>query len=309
MKPGKRAESVLHSRDSQRKCYLSSQLGGRIRDCSKKSLLNQRLLSVSWHDGEFVKQELTREQIQVRRSYITAQIEKVERACKIEPVTAPDIPSDLAEVAASVFGSKIMDAANLAGQNCALLSEDMYYRRFAQSTVGARGAWLQIVLMVALEVGVIDDERYSSSVVSLAARSHSHVALDKDALLCTLRGDDMPNLQRFRTLAEFIGSTNADMRSHVAVVKEFLDETWEPNDFNSLRTQVATAVLIERLIRHQEVGWPIILAFLSYRAKRSLRTYIEGWVLGHFLPINLVRDAEQRLEQAAHATVAGGPNF
>lgn len=261
--------------------------------------LSRRSMTMTWHNGEYVRQEHTAEDIAARRDYIVEQLTRIEAACEILPVVAPDAPSDVAALINQSFDSHVLDAANLAGGERLLLSEDMYYRRFAEAACGAKGGWLQVVFSFAHENGLIGLRRYADLVVKLAWRRHGHLALNADALLAVLGEDDGQALDNFKAVANFIGTRNAEIRSHVDVSSAFLNSLWQDSGNFDLRCMQATSAVLERLIRFRKGSWAVVLAALRQSSSPAVQQYVDGWVKGHFLPIDDVASATREIENYA----------
>ena len=64
-----------------------------------------------------------------------------------------------------------------------------------------------------------------SIVVKLAWRRHGHLALNAATMLAVLRSEEDQGWDNFKTVANFIGTRNADLRS-IAVTTEFLNQLW-----------------------------------------------------------------------------------
>lgn len=99
----------------------------------------ERSMTITWHNGEYVRQEHTAEDVAARRDHIIEQLALIEAACDIRPVLAPDHPTDLAALINQSFGSHVLDAANLAGAEHVLVSEDMHYRQYGEAACAAKG--------------------------------------------------------------------------------------------------------------------------------------------------------------------------
>lgn len=180
-----------------------------------------RSMTMTWHNGEYIRQDHTAEDIAARRGYIVEQLKRIEAACEVRPVVAPDHPREVATVITQTFGSYVLDAANLAGTDYILVSKDMYYRQFAEAACAAKGLWLQPIFSFAHETGAIDAGRYVDLVVKLAWRRHGHLSLNVATMFVVLRGDPKNGLENFRAIANFIGTRNADLRSHIEVTITF----------------------------------------------------------------------------------------
>lgn len=224
---------------------------------------------------------------------------------------APDNPTDLAILITQSFGSHVLDAANLAGADHLLLSEDMYYRQFAKAACAAKGIWLQAIFSFAHEKGLINHPRYVDLLIKLAWRRHGHLALTADTMLTVVREDGEDGSENFRAVANFIGTRNADLRSHIEVSKEFLNGLWQEFGQFDLHCMQATGVLLDRLIRLRSKDWSLLLALLKHGSNAAVRQYIDRWIAGHFLPAAEIAAAMREIEDVtrqmrANRTRGGG---
>jgi tetratricopeptide (TPR) repeat protein len=239
-------------------------------------------MTVGWRDGQYIKQEHTPETIELRRSFISEQIWKIEANCDVQPATAPDDLSEEATLLTEVFGAHVLDAAHLANEQGILISEDLYFRRVSESACSVKAVWLQPIFSFALETGRIDSSRYVDTIVKLAWRRHAHLALEVGTLRGVFDTDESSDLSTFAMLAHFIGTQDADMASHVNVSKAFLDSLWRDSDQFDVRPMKATGILLEKLIRYRQDDQLMALVLLKNDAPSNLRDYIRRWIKGHF---------------------------
>ena len=57
----------------------------------------------------------------------------------------------------------------------------------------------------------------------------------------------------------------------------------------------ATGILLEQLTRFRNNDWALVLALAEDGASWDLREYIHRWVIGHFLGLEKLRQAEREL--------------
>lgn len=241
-------------------------------------------LTIAWHNGQYIRQELSPEDVATRRTFIAEQLAKIEAACEVRPATAPDDPSEVASLVTGMFDTHVLDAANLAADGYVLVSDDLHFRQWAHAATSAKGVWLQTVFARAQEIGEIDRHRYASLLVKLAWRRHGHLAIDPQALLDVFEADTATDLPDFRAVANFIGNRNAEMKSHLNVLMTFLNHIWENRNAFDVKTMKATGMLLERLIRYKGRTWALTIALVRSAADSELQRYIDNWVRGHFLP-------------------------
>lgn len=250
----------------------------------KQELTGRPTLTVAWHRGEYIRQEHTPEDVAARRNFIAEQLVKIEAACEVRPATAPDAPSEVASLVTGMFDTHVLDAANLAAEGYVLVSDDLYFRQWAEAATSAKGVWLQTVFARAQEIGEIDRHRYASLLVRLAFRRHSHLALDPQDLIDVFEADTAGDLSEFRAVATFIGSRNADMKSHLSVLIEFANHLCNKINGDDLRFMKSTGILLENIIRYTGSNWALTVALVRRSVDNKLHIYIDNWVRGHFLP-------------------------
>lgn len=241
-------------------------------------------LTIAWHNGEYIRQQRTPEDVAARRNFISEQLAKIEGACEVRPATAPDDPSEVASLVTRVIDTHVLDPANLAAEGYLLVSEDLHFRQWAEAATSAKGVWLQIVFARALEIGEIDRHRYASLLVKLAWRRHGHLSIDPQTLLDVFEADTATDLPDFHAVANFIGARNAEMKSHLNVLTTFLNHIWKNRNAFDVKTMKATGMLLEKLIRHKGRAWALTVALVRSTADSELQHYIDNWVRGHFLP-------------------------
>lgn len=255
-------------------------------------------MSVAWHDGEYIRHEYKSEDIAARHDFLSEQLTQIQSVCDVRPIVAPNHPTELATTISQSFGSHVLDAANLSGENHVLLSEDMHYRQYGEASCGAKGVWLQAVFAFALDGGLIDLPRYGELMVKLAWRRHGHLALNAETLLTVFQASSQQGMEDFGTVADFIGTRNAEPRSHIQVSVDFLNSLWLGRGANDIRRMKATGMLLERNIRHSGDNWALVLALVRIGCIPAVQRYIDSWVFGHFLPSQAISDAVAEIKKA-----------
>ncbi|MBI1182363.1 MAG: hypothetical protein GC201_17615 [Alphaproteobacteria bacterium] len=269
-----------------------------------QEIAGESMMTIGWHNGEYIRQEYTLEDIALRNEYISKNIKHIEGACDVQPVVIPDDPSEAAILISQSLGSNILDAPNLAGMKYLLVSEDFHFRQFGEMSCGARGVWLQEVFSFGFDIGVIDHRRYVELVVKLARFRHGHLTLHADTLLVALRDDPEEKLEGLKALARFLFNQNADLHSHVRVAAHFLNLLWEEYGRFDLRCLQATSIVLERIVRYRSGPWAAVLAAIKLACTPMVRSYIDNWVIGHCLPAHDVASAERLFREASRQNLA-----
>jgi cellulose synthase operon protein C len=243
-------------------------------------------MSIGYHDGTFVRQIRTGEDATRIRRIVQERRLDLETNCEILPVEIPDNPTELARVILEKCGTHSLDSAFLAARdNRSLLSDDLYFRQYAEHACGAQsGMWLQVTLNIARHRRVFSRDAYAEAVIGLALCRHSHLTLDDLTLCDVLRVDDTDGLSNFTAVAEFIGTRTAEIVSHVSVASKFMVSAWAL-EVPDLRKQAASGVILTKLFRHRSADWREIVQTLRLEmiGRTRARDYLERWLQGHFL--------------------------
>jgi len=259
-------------------------------------------MTIGLQDGEFVRHVHTAEELSVRRSFVIEQLLRINAACEVQPVVAPDNPSKLASLIHQYFGSHVLDPANLAGSQHILVSEDMYFRQYSYAACSANGVWLQPVFSFAKEIGLIDHARYVDLVIGLAWRRHGHLSLDVETLVTAFRTNREEGLANFEVLCNFIGTRDAELKSHIEVSVGCLNRLWSTQGSGDLACMRATSIVLENMVRYRGDDWSIVLMLIKRKCGLDVQRYIEGWITGHFLPARDIASAESQIEQMARCS-------
>ncbi|MEF3136080.1 hypothetical protein OS035_32190 [Rhizobium sp. 268] len=256
---------------------------------------NSPSLTLIHRDGETFRREHTPESLEAREQYISQQIEKIEKACIVSPVAAPNDITPLESMILEQSGEKVFDPIYLCTDGRVLLSEDLRYRQFAKE-MRVEGLWLQALLMEARGRGAISAERYADAVVNLAILRHGPVAIDAPLIRSVIDHDHSGDLRTLDALARYIGSRGADYMSHTAVVQEFIDSTADDKSVDRLVRQRSISILLRKLIRHTDYKWPLLIEMVEEQLGFDDRKYLIGWLKGHFLDPAIVYAVRRRVD-------------
>lgn len=258
--------------------------------------IGKRQMSVSWHDGQFYRQEVDDDFLRSQIAVLEAGKAKIASACEIHAVLVPDETSRLADELLEAAGSSFLDAAFLASEHgMPLLSDDARYRSCAAAATGCGGIWLQAALMAAGRAGGLAASDYATAVVGLAARRHSYVTMDGGVLREICRRDD-EGLHGLKAALGYIGGREAEMVSHLMVVAEFLGMLWAYDaDMPLLRRKAATGLAFDAFLKGRRADWLDWLRRLVHHAPRTVafRRYLVAWMTGHFIPVKTLTGLEE----------------
>jgi hypothetical protein len=149
------------------------------------------------------------------------------------------------------------------------------------------------------EHGLIQGEHYARSILGLAERKHSFVAVGSALLENAYRKDTNGDLSELSILCEFIGGPSAEIESHYQVILQFIISRWlldynstcdmalqymllisHGDAFPSAKAMKATSLLLDRLI--EIPGGRDKLKELCGLPVFRLKEFIIGWWKGRF---------------------------
>ncbi len=252
-------------------------------------------VSLRWQSDRLEGRQVNAEQEEERRSFVSEQVRKIEGACRIEPVSAPDESSPTIDVLNASFGPNALDVVHLAADGGLLLSEDYCLRQVAASVAGVVGIWLQPVLSFALQSDLIDAERYARACLQLAARRHAHLSLDASTLCSVLEADRTDRSEEFAVILRFIANPRAEITSHINVIAETLRHLWSTSSqVSHLKVMRATGMLLEKLVSYRNIDWALALSVVKTGQSSQLQMYVNRWAKGHFLSLAKLAKADRR---------------
>ena len=256
-----------------------------------------RSMSLGYRNGEFIRHTETADERAERLNEVKARIRKIEKACEVEPIEFPDQFSELGEFLVGLPPKDAFAPAVMAGKKRLLLSEDLMMRQLAGTAFGAKGVWLQAVLMSAEQATTMSHNAYSDAVVYLAAHRHGHVSLNAQVLLSAFERDESPELFNLQALCTYIGHAGADLQSHTALGAGFINTLWArsrpivvttvPADSKTLK---ATDLVFRALIGDTNNDeWPRKAAALFRTLDEEPGIYLLRWCEKKFLPVDQIR--------------------
>ena len=254
-------------------------------------------MSLGYRNGEFIRYTETADERAERLNEIKARITKIEEACDVEPIEFPDHFSELGEFLVGLPPRDAFAPAVMAGKKRLLLCEDMMMRQLAGRAFGAKGVWLQAVLMSAEQEATMSHNAYSDAVIYLAAHRHGHVSLNMPVLLSAFERDESPELFKLQALCTYVGHTGADLQSHTALGAGFINTLWArarpivvtsvPADSKTLK---ATDLVLRALIGDTNKDeWAKRAATLFLALDEAPGRNLFRWCEAKFLPVDQIR--------------------
>ena len=216
---------------------------------------------------------------------IDAATDEIRTLCEIAPNDGwDDVELDLEKVGWFNSG-QILDPLRLARRQVTiLLSDDLRLRQLGEGA----GAWLQVTLARLADAGLVPRANFVRSVARLAAGRHDHVWLDVQVLLDLLTLDDHQASAMFDAASKYVGCRNAEMISHIGVVRDFMEAAYAV-ETPMWRREGASGRLLTELTKFR-TDWQAVLLILDRQLSNSLsgrlaRAYLRDWADGHFLRV------------------------
>ncbi len=246
-------------------------------------------MMMSWRDGNYYRDEITKGQLDQILANVDSELYWITQTVEVLPAESKDVVPDEAGRIRDALSYDFLDSILSAqGSNKLLLCEDQSYRQFGKIEFCLKTSWLQPVLILALENGLISKEKYAETISSLVKAGHSFTSIDTEILSYALEHTE----QNIEIVAKALFGADAEMDSHIRVMRAFLDNIWSgtPPNFDELK---ATSILLLRLFggewsrNIQNVSAKNTLLLLAPFKNKRFNDYLIKWLKGHLLiPFN-----------------------
>lgn len=240
-----------------------------------------------WKDGQYVRYEPTQEEWNTALELREADLNWIDKYTTIIPAEgAADPPVNLRQLNDLIGLDFLDDMLAAQGSERILLCQDQSYRILAEQSLGVTGTWLQPLLMLARDQGILSSKEYNDAVIRLVDIGDHFISVDGGLLLEAARGQE-DSLASFRLVTERLGGAEADIVSHIRVAVGFLGIVWteEPHE---TETAKQTSLLLDNLLRGRR-DWRNVVATVRWLFNwrfgpcPELDHYMARWLRGHFL--------------------------
>lgn len=233
------------------------------------------------HDGNLVWIDDDPDLIDDEVNFLNALIDKSEKYLFEGAIAVKeDYYLDTKNIMSALDGENIFDVILLSVNLDALvISEDLRYSEMVNALFNGKATWLQEVFREAFILGQIELSVYSDLVVGLARLKHGHVSIDANTLSNIANRDQ----EQFDIAIQYIGNEQADLKSHLHVIIEFIKINWAEKYANPI-VCACTSKLLRNITRFNSGAATEILATIKRhtRVYRGFQEYIKTWMLGHF---------------------------
>lgn len=249
----------------------------------------QEQLTVSWVNGELVKEVTTTEEMKSKYEYTNKLIEWLYQSCEILAAEADiNIPEEASSIKETVSSTLLDPALAAANSGKILICEDLHFRESLRSWFGLPCTWIQPILHMALEKDIISLNRYCSSIQKLIELRHTFTWVNADTLVHFYI---KRNQAAFEVVTRVLFGRNADLRSHLDVLIDVLARIWDLDNHNEVR-EPFTSILLRRVFYHtswkqhafKDASISEITGLMNFCIKSSeFSSYLDRWLLGHFI--------------------------
>lgn len=210
---------------------------------SLKSLPSDSHMTLGIRDGQITRHVVDAADVERRRLSLERMIQHIDERCSVVGV-APAVAQAHAEhrqigpmIGESFWHTLLLSASSPR----VLLSDDLWLRRLASSTVKADGVCTANVLLAMVASGALDRATYSEALVKLIASGYRHIATDGHVLHAAAR------LEGYRPQGVFVRVADtlrdADEASAVGVGVEFMRLLWVTIVLPEQRNMLCTTIL------------------------------------------------------------------
>jgi tetratricopeptide (TPR) repeat protein len=257
--------------------------------------LDEADLSLAYSDGQYYRTEITPDQKQEILKSLEADRIWLAGNTTIIPAEGSRDPSPEWRPLMERFGSGFLDEIRAAeGAGLMLLSEDQMLRALGQADYVVPSAWLQVVLMRAVEQNIFSEELYRDAVVTMIDSRFQFISITSQLLLSAIRGTKGHILPAaFEKFATRIGGKIAELQSHASVAYRTAVAVWDNQSLTDTVKQGVVGRLLERLIdeRSRSETRIIIRGWVQLEYKRAgnssmIRYIVGGWLRGHFINLD-----------------------
>ena len=205
----------------------------------------QGFMMIGHRDGQYVRQEITADQVQENREYLEKLVEWIRQNCNLFPVSAAgNMDREKRKRLEEFLGKSFADTMLIASESGNLLwSDDYRLRLFAAHRYNADGVWTQIVLDACKERKQLEEDEYIKAVIHLVTSKYHHTAVDVDTVIEAARQSDWIHDFPLTQVLKILNGKYCDEDSAIAIAVEFVYRLWQAPIILQKRDALIIAVL------------------------------------------------------------------
>ncbi len=191
-----------------------------------KGMQAKGFMSVGKQGDQYVKEEITADQLKKNSEYLKGILAWIKKNCVITPChEALKLDADKREELYKLFGISSIDSILIAKQEDALLySDDERLRSFALGSYSVQGVWTQAVIENLLNLGIISNEKYQDFVIRLVNSNYVFTSINSDTLIEATKQSQWKPDRNFMKMVSLLNGKKCDDIPAIIVVSDYIQK-------------------------------------------------------------------------------------
>lgn len=193
---------------------------------NRKGIQAKGFLSVGKQGDQYVKEEITADQLKKNSEYLKGILAWIKKNCVITPChEALKLDADHREELYKLFGISSIDSILIAKQeNTLLYSDDERLRSFATGTYNVQGVWTQAVIENLLNLSIISNEKYQDFVIRLVNSNYIFTSINSDTLVEATKQSQWKPDRNFMKIVSLLNGKKCDDIPAIIVVSDYIQK-------------------------------------------------------------------------------------
>ncbi|MFA5967159.1 MAG: tetratricopeptide repeat protein [Patescibacteria group bacterium] len=198
----------------------------------KRGIGSEGYLSIAAEGDQFVKQEITKEEIEKNIKYLDSIVKWVNDNCDVLPCDpALKIDLQMRKQIEKLLGKESYETILLAAEPGRILySDDERLRSIAQGSYNCSGIWTQLLLMEAVRLNGLSSQEYAQATLKLMNSNYHHTSISKEVLEEAAKQASWKVAEPLTSVLGHLREGKAELLSAAAVGTEFLETVWAQTD-------------------------------------------------------------------------------
>ncbi len=216
----------------------------------RKGMESKGYTTIGKEGEQFVREEVTPEQIENNAKYLIGIFDWAKRNCDVLPCSAALVNAKENKKLKKLLGKSFLETALIASEKGNILfSDDERLRSLAKIEYGVEGVWTQMLLMILSASGNLTPEEYAKLTVRLVNLNYHYTSINKEAITQAALESDWKYEKSLFSILQNLKKKNSDESSAVQVATEFisysLSQKLIPTDKEESMVSIVLDILIE----------------------------------------------------------------
>lgn len=249
-------------------------------------------MTVGMEGDQFVRQEITRENVQANVEYLDGLLAWIQENCDITPITSAlsesrSLRTKLKDMMEVCFADSILIASE---PGRILYSDDERFRALADGEKNVKGVWTQVLLDIALSENLITQDNYGTDVIRLVASQYRFVQITPAILLLAARKAEWRPVHPFLSVSRVLSGPNCESASAIMVAVEAIYGVWNELILDHQRSSLVVE-LLNSLTKGRDRIATISVLLIQLKKRfyllplhyESVRRLIAAWTHNHVI--------------------------